>query len=209
MGFIHGVATFSRYRVDGTLPGDYIEEFPQRILRYGFRNLDDLPGEERSVGWVRILDMFDPVFKTMEYFKDPYLALSWRVDTKKIPKEALVQYCRKEENELKEREGIEYLAKLRREEIREAVRSRLLKRAIPQSRVYDMVWNLQTNGVLFGATSNQLCDEFAEFFRKTFELFLIPVYPYTLAQRAFELAEKDQAVADEVRPLFFEEEAVR
>jgi DNA recombination-dependent growth factor C len=209
MGFIQGVATFSRYRVDGTLPGDYIEEFPKRILRYGFRNLDDLPGEERSVGWVRILDMFDPAFKAMEYFKDPYLALSWRVDTKKIPKEALTQYCRKEENEVKEREGIEYLAKLRREEIREAVRSRLLKRAIPQSGVYDMVWSLQTNAVLFGATSNKLCDEFAEFFRKTFELFLVPVYPYALARRAFELSGKDQDLVDDVQPLFLEEEALR
>jgi DNA recombination-dependent growth factor C len=209
MSFIHGVATFSRYRVDGTLPGDYIDVFPKRILRYGFRNLDDLPGEERSAGWVRILDMFDPAFKAMEYFKDPYLALSWRVDTKKIPKEALTQYSRKEENEVKEREGIEYLAKSRREEIRDAVRSRLLKRALPQSGVYDMVWNLQTNAVLFGATSNKLCDEFAEFFRKTFDLFLIPVYPYALAQRAFELSGKDQDLADDVQPLFFEEGALR
>ena len=206
MGFIHGAATFSRYVVDGTLPDDYIEEFPKKILRYAFRNLDDLPGEERCTGWVRILDMFDSAFKAMEYFKEPYLALSWRVDVKKIPKKALLQYCREAEKEVMQREGLEYFPKAKREEIGEIIRSRLLKRAIPQSSIYDMVWNLQTNVVLFGATSNKLCDEFAEFFRKTFDLSLVPVYPYAMARRAFEVAGRDPDLVDGVRPLFFQEE---
>jgi DNA recombination-dependent growth factor C len=206
MGFIYGAATFSRYRVEGSLPPDYIEEFPKKILRYGFRNLDDLPNEERSAGWVRILDMFDSAFETMEYFKDPYLALSWRVDMKKIPKKALLQYCREAEKETKQREGLEYIPKPRKEEIREAVRSRLLKRAIPQSSVYNTVWNLQTNVVLFGATSNKLCDEFAEFFRKTFDLLLIPVYPYAMGRRALEISGRDPDLVNGIPPLFFQEE---
>jgi DNA recombination-dependent growth factor C len=205
MGFIYGAATFSRYVVDESPPPDYMEEFPNRILRYGFRNLDDLPGEERSVGWVRILDMFDSAFKAMEYFKEPYLALSWRVDVKKIPQKALVQYCREAEKEIIQREGLEYLPKPRKQEIRETVRSRLLKRAIPQSSVYDVVWNLQTNVVLFGATSGKLCDEFAEFFRKTFNLLLIPVYPYAMTLRALEMSGREPDLAVHIHPLHFQE----
>jgi DNA recombination-dependent growth factor C len=205
MGLVHGSATFCRYEVEGTLPEDYIETFPGEILRYAFHTLDGLPGEERSTGWVNILDMFDNEFRTMEYFKEPFVALSWRVDVKRIPKKALLHYCREAEKEVKEREGLEYLPKATREEIRESVRLRLLKRAIPQSGVYDMVWNLQTNTVFFGATGSKLCDEFAEFFRKTFHLQLIPLYPYALAQQALIARGKDSALAEEIRPLYFAE----
>lgn len=205
MGLVHGSATFCRYEVDGSLPEDYIETFPKEILRYAFHALDDLPGEERSTGWVNILDMFDNEFRTMEYFKEPFIALSWRVDVKRIPKKALLQYCREAEKEVKEREGLEYLPRPLREEIKESVRVRLLKRAIPQSGVYDMVWNLQTNVVLFGATGSKLCDEFAEFFRKTFSLQLIPLYPYALVQQALVTRDKDSAIAESIRPLYFAE----
>lgn len=205
MGLVHGSASFCRYEVDGSLPQDYIEKFPGEILRYAFHTLDDLPGEERSTGWVNILDMFDNDFRTMEYFKEPFIALSWRVDVKRIPKQAILQYCREAEKEVKERKGLEYLAKGIREEIRESIRLRLLKRAIPQTGVYDMVWNFKTNTVLFGATGSKLCDEFAEFFRKTFHLQLIPIYPYALAQKALNALGKDSALAEEIRPLYFAE----
>lgn len=207
MGLIRGAATFSRYGVDGAPPEDYMEVFPQVILRYAFRNLDDLPNEERSVGWVNILDMFDSEFAAMEYFKDPYLALSWRVDVKKVPAMAVRQYCREAENEVKRKEGLEYLPKSRRDEIRESIRLRLLKRAIPQSSVYDVVWNLQSNILLFGATSNKVCDEFAEFFKKTFDLLLVPVYPYAMAQHVLEAANKDPGLVDGIGPISFPGEA--
>lgn len=201
MGLVRGSATFCRYDVEGSPPEDYVKTFPNEILRYAFHTLDELPGEERSTGWVNILDMFDSEFRTMDYFKDPFIALSWRVDVKRIPRKALLQYCREAEKEVKEREGAEYLAKPVRDEIREGVRLRLLKRAIPQSGVYDMVWNLQTGIVLFGATGAKLCDEFAEFFRNTFHLQPIPLYPYALAQQALLGQGKDGALAEEIRPV--------
>ncbi len=207
MGLIRGSATFSRYRVTGGLPDDYVEDFPKGILRYAFRNLDDLPNEERSTGWVNILDMFDSSFSAMEYFKDPYLALSWRVDVKKIPVRALRQYCLEAENEVKRREDLAFLPKSRRDDIREGVRLKLLKRAIPQSNVYDVIWHLQTGDLLFGATSNKLCDEFVEIFRNTFDRLPAPVYPYAQARLLFEMAEKDPGAVGDIKPLVLAEEA--
>jgi len=208
VGLIRGSATFSRYRVTGGLPDDYAEAFPKGILRYAFRNLDDLPNEERSTGWVNILDMFDSSFPAMEYFKDPYLALSWRVDVKRIPARALRQYSLEAENEVMRREELAYLPKSRRDDIRESVRLQLLKRAIPQSNVYDVVWHLQTGDLLFGGTGNKLCDEFVEIFRNTFERLPVPVYPYAQARHLFEMAEKDPGALDGIKPLFLAEEAV-
>ncbi|HID31097.1 MAG TPA: hypothetical protein EYP19_14015 [Desulfobacterales bacterium] len=114
--------------------------------------------EERSVGWANIMDILDNRFENMEYLKDPCIAMSWRVDTGKVPETALKQECRKAEDKIKEFEKLEYLPKERRREIKEAMRLKLLKRAIPSTRTYDMIWNLRTGIVLFGSLNNKLCD---------------------------------------------------
>lgn len=98
MGLINASGSFTRYLVEGTLPDDYPEEFPKRIARYAFRYLDDSSEAERSVGWVNILDIFDSSFQGREYFKEPYFALSWRVDQRTVPSKALKQYCKEAES---------------------------------------------------------------------------------------------------------------
>jgi DNA recombination-dependent growth factor C len=186
MGLIHGSSSFTRFVVNGNPPEDYAEAFPERILSYAFRELDENSQEERSEGWVNIMDMFDNQFLGREYFKDPYIALSWRMDVRTVPDKALRQYCRQAEEEIKRSEELEFLPKGRREEIKEAVRIRLLKRAIPRSKVYDMIWDLNSGLVIFGSVNNRLCDDFAAFFLKTFDLSLMSIFPYTLAGQALE-----------------------
>ena len=69
----------------------------------------------------------------------------------------------------------------------------LLKRAIPSSKTYDMVWNLQSGAVLFGCLNNKICDEFREIFLGTFGLNLDPVFPYALA---FDVCERERTASD-------------
>lgn len=181
MSLIYGTGSFTRFKVDGEPCEDYLETFPKSIARYAFRNLEENSDEERSAGWVNIMDMFDNAFSRMDYFKDPCIALSWRVDVRKVPAKALKQYVREAEAKIKESDGVEHLSKKRRQDIKEAVRIKLMKRAIPRSNTYDMIWNLQTRLVIFGSTSNKLSDEFAEFFLQCFGLHLKPLHPYALA----------------------------
>ena len=106
MGLIEGTGSFARFSIDGTVPQDYMEVFPQRIARNAFRDLDENSLEERSVGWVNIMDLLDAGFPGMEYLKEPYLAMSWRVDTRKVPKKALKRYCREAENRIRKQESV-------------------------------------------------------------------------------------------------------
>ncbi|MCF8128117.1 MAG: recombination-associated protein RdgC, partial [Deltaproteobacteria bacterium] len=116
----------------------------------------------------------------LEFLKEPYIAMSMRVDERKIPATALKQYSLEAEERIKAAENLDFLPKRRRADIKEGVKLRLLKRAIPGSKVYDMVWNYSTGSVLFGCTNTKLCDEFQELFLKTFELHLLAMCPYTL-----------------------------
>jgi DNA recombination-dependent growth factor C len=200
MGLIYGSGSFTRFMVEGAPPEDYLEEFPKRIARFSFRSIDEASDQERSAGWVNIMDMFDSRLAAMEYLKEPCIALSWRVDVRKVPAKALKHYCREAEEKIKTSEELEFLSKKRRQEIREGVEAVLIKRAIPASRTYDMIWNLRTGLVIFGAVSNKLCDEFTEFFLQCFGLHLKTLFPYSMASRILESAGKDPVLLDDLRP---------
>jgi DNA recombination-dependent growth factor C len=180
MGLISGSGSFSRYRMTGETPKDFLEGLDERINRYTFQNLTEESTRERSSGWVNIMDMFDNRFSELQFLKEPYIAMSMRVDERKIPATALKQYCLEAEERIKANEDLDFLSKRRRADIKEGVKLRLLKRAIPVSRVYDMVWNYTTDQVVFGCTNTKLCDEFQELFLKTFDLHLLALCPYTL-----------------------------
>jgi len=202
MGLIYGSGSFTRFMVEGALPEDYLDEFLKRISRFSFRSIDEASDQERSAGWVNIMDMFDNRLAAMEYLKEPCMALSWRVDVRKVPSKALKQYCREAEEKIKTSEKLEFLSKKRRQEIKEGVQATLMKRAIPRSQTYDMIWNLQTGLVIFCAVSNRLCDEFSEFFLQCFGLHLKTVFPYSVATRILEKEGKDPAFLESLRPSF-------
>ncbi len=201
MGIIRGSATFTRFTVTEPLPEDYIENFPNSILRYAFRPLGEDSDAERSAGWVNILDMFDSQFNAMEFFKDPYIAMSLRIDARSVPSKALKQYCRDAEEDIRIAENLPFLNRERRLELKEIIHARLLRRAIPRSNTYDMIWNLDTGVVLFGSVNSKLSDEFSEMFLKTFGMNVNPLFPYSLGLAAVEKERLSPGRIDEIVPL--------
>ena len=186
MSLITGSGSFTRFLADGDLPKNFMEVLSAKIAGYSFLNLDENSIGERSIGWVNVMNMLDSRFNSFEFLKEPYITMSLRIDERKIPPTALKQYCLEAEEKIKEDENLEYLPKRRRSDIKEGVTLRLLKRAIPISKAYNMIWNYSTGFVIFGCTSNKLCDEFTEIFFKTFDIHLQAIYPYTLASRLLE-----------------------
>jgi DNA recombination-dependent growth factor C len=203
MGFIAGAASFARFQVGGDLPEDFLEALPEKIARFAFRALDEASDEARSAGWVNILDDYDSRFEGKAYLKGPFLALSYRLDVRSVPSRALAQYCRDEEERVRATEELEYLSRERRSEIREAVKGKLFRRAIPRSQVYDVIWSLDTGGVLFGGTATKLCDEFTEFFFNCFGLHLKTVFPYSMASEVVREQVLDPGILEGLRPSIF------
>ena len=186
MGLINGSCSLTRFIVEDSLPEDYLDTFPALIQRYAFKGFDESSDAERSTGWVNIMDMFDSNFNKMQYLKEPYLAMAWRIDTRNVPNKALKQYSLEAEQKVMEMEALEFLPKGKRKEIKEMTRLGLLKRAIPTSKIYDMIWNLDKGYVLFGGASRKLSDEFSSFFHKCFNLRLSSVYPWLTASSFLE-----------------------
>ena len=203
MGLIRGPASFTRFFVNGSFSENYLEPFKEKIARYAFRNFDEYSNESYSSGWVSIMNMFDTDFNGKEFFKPPYIALSYRVDVRKVPTNALKQHCIEAEKEIMRTENLEYLPKERRKELRDFIWHQLLKRAIPRTNAYDMIWNIDTSLLIFGSTSNKLSDEFAGAFSQTFGMTLTPAFPYSLAYQHLEKEDMDPALLDAVRASSF------
>jgi DNA recombination-dependent growth factor C len=202
MGLLRGSASFSRYFIKGVPPEDFLDAYKQSLNRYSFKGFDEFTDAERSTGWVSIMDIFDTGFDQKQFYMYPYLSMSFRVDTRNVPSNALKQHCLEAERKVRLTENLEYIPKERRREIKEITQAALLKRAIPRTNTYDMIWNMKTGMLFFGSVSSKICDEFATLFFKTFDLNLNPVFPYSLAFQNLEGAGATLDALDSIRTFY-------
>ncbi|MGA1825856.1 MAG: recombination-associated protein RdgC [bacterium] len=182
MGLISTSSSFCRYQVKDPVPKDYHEHYAQEIRRNCFREIEENSDIERSSGWVNIMNIFDTAFPGEEFFQDTFIALSLRIDTRRIPSHILRQYCTKAEEEKKADIGKNFLSKEDRENIRDRVKFQLLRKIIPTIRTFDMIWDIHKGEILFSSLNEKIGDEFQELFKKTFDCYALPLCPYTMAQ---------------------------
>jgi DNA recombination-dependent growth factor C len=179
-GLLSNTSSLVRYAIEGEPPVNFWEFAAERISRYSFRDIDD-NFDERSVGWVSVLNIFDSQFAYASYAAGDYLFLSMRVDERKVPPAILKKFCLKEEERIKKERQIPRLNKRHRQEIKENMHLMLLKKAVPGSAVYDLAWNLAEGTVLFFSTNRKAQETLEEFFKETFDLRLILQIPYLTA----------------------------
>ncbi len=182
MGLISNSTSFTRYKIKKQLPLDYREKYAQEIRRYAFREIDEDTDDERSFGWVNIMNILDNEFHGEEFFKGEYIAVGFRIDTRKVPSHVLRHYCYKTEQERKAALGKDFLSKAERHDIKEMVYAKLLKRAIPNSRTFDMIWDIKGGQLLFSSLNESICNEFLDLLKKTFDQIPEQLFPFIIAQ---------------------------
>jgi DNA recombination-dependent growth factor C len=199
MGLLTNSASFVRFSVEGEPPADIWNFVAERIAGHAFRDIDD-NYDERSVGWVSPLNMFDSEFASSPYAVGDYVVLSLRIDERKVPPAALKKFAMKEEDRIKRERQIPKLSRDHRNEIKDSVRLMLLKRAVPIPAVYDLAWSLADNTVLFFSTSQKAIGEVEEFFKESFDLHLMLQIPYLTAGHLIDagLADKLADIGPEI-----------
>lgn len=182
MGLYNGSASYIRYKVEGELGGSSKETALARLKESSFRELDELSGRDRSIGWVSVENMASVFFDDFHFAKDPYLAFSLRIDTRRIAPLTLKAALLREELNYKKRTNKERLSRKEKDLIKEQVKSSLVKKALPVPVLYDICWNTATGILLFFSANKKANAEFMDFFMSSFELALTPLFPYELAQ---------------------------
>jgi hypothetical protein len=185
MGFLSGSASFMRFSVEGELPNPFWDWAAERIAAYSFKDIDDTL-DEYSIGWVSILNMFDSDFEYASYAAADYVVLSMRVDERKVSSAVLKKVIAKEEERIRKDKQVPKLSRSMRVEIKERVKSQLLRKSVPIPAVYDICWNLADNTLLFFTTGKNSMTLLEDLFKDTFGLSLVLQIPFLTAGRIIE-----------------------
>ena len=181
MGFIQGSASFVRFTVEGQLPDSAMNYIAERVSAFSFKDIDE-SYDEYSIGWVSVVNMFDSRFAYASYSAGDNIVLSLRIDERKVSPAVLKKMVMKEEERVRLEKQIPRLGRSLKVEIKERVRTELIRKSLPVPVVYDLYWNLTDNTLLFFTTNRKAHAILEDFFKETFGLLLRQQIPYLTAE---------------------------
>ena len=179
MGALNGTLTYTTYYVLDEPPAGFKERFLESLQKHAFREIDVDAGKDRSIGWVRLGDVFDTELPWDRVFVDPYVCMTLREDTIKVPPNALKAHLGKREKEHLRASGREKLGKGERAAIKADVLLGLRRRALPDIKSYDVVWNTVDASMRLWTHNKRIKEVFEDLVRETWGLRIVPQAPYT------------------------------
>jgi hypothetical protein len=195
MGLMKGTLTFSRYRLQESLPGNFQEFIRRQIKRFAFRELS-MGSEEQSSGWTSLENPLDNQFEYANYAVGDYLAFSFRLDRKKVPPSLMkIKYLEAERKALGTK-AKKFLSRGEKEELKGRIHLELLGKTYPVPSFFDVCWSLSGGWVIFGSLSPKATGEFEKLFKKSFNLTLSPLVPWDPQHVDRTLAEKMLTLKD-------------
>lgn len=180
MGLLAGTASFTRFMVEGELPGNAWDFIADQVTKHSFKDIDDTL-DELSIGWVSVGDMFDSRFAYGSYAAGDYVTLAMRVDERKVSGAVLKKFAAKEEARIKEEKDLRRLSRTVRLEIKERIKAELMRKSPPVPAVYDLCWNVPKGTVLFFSNGRKPLALLEELFKETFGLSLVMQVPWNSA----------------------------
>jgi recombination associated protein RdgC len=202
LGVSRGALTFTRLFVQGKPPKDLRKRYLDAVRLRKFTPLAPEDEASEAVGWCVIERPFDLDFQADRIFYDRFLQLGFRVDKWRIPGVLLRSQVADEEQRMLSRAGREKLTRAERDDIKARVIGRLRKKILPNSRAFDVLWDLDAGTVQLFTHSVRATEEFAALFQKTFGLELHADSPYAAAGRAG-LSAAQQKAFEKIEPLSF------
>lgn len=177
MPFVSGALSVRRYRVVEDIPRTLPQTATLALRRYSWRPINDDRAEKESFGWVNPRSVLDREFTYDDVLNTPYMLLGVRRDRKSFS--AVLFRARREQQvaAIKEERKITKLSRQQRLAIEEELTVKMLKETSPTSAFSEILWDMNSNIVLMGATSNALCERIQELFEATFDLHLRPLHP--------------------------------
>ncbi len=158
--------------------------FASAVTERAFRDHDELgmPRKESS-GWVTMHDPLSTDFDPTDLFFQQYLVVGFRFDTRAVPAKLVWVERRRVEDRRKVEMGVDRLSRATKREIKDEVESNLIGRALPNPKLFECAWNLETEAVYFTGKLKSAREAFSSLFRDTFGVTPTPMIPYLAAER--------------------------
>jgi DNA recombination-dependent growth factor C len=203
MGIYAKTLSCTRYFVRGEMPPDFLTWVDERLQFNLFREIDDT-NDEKAVGWVELDNLLQTSFEGGQAHKGEYLALSLRIDTRKVPAAVFRKHYLLAEIKVRQEQKFRRLSRQQKLELKKTVMADLLRRQMPQPALFDIVWHPGQQRLWLFATSPKVRETFETLFRETFEMDIYLLFPYTLAQDVLDATTQDRL--ETVEPAVFARE---
>lgn len=179
MGLIKGTMSLTRYRVKEEPPETLTDEYlSERLTKNAFVDIEHAP-EERSLGWVEFMNHLDSKFNPATYRFGGLLTFTLRLDTRKLSGKAVSRYYAIREAQYLEKTGRRPNS-LAKKELKEAVKSELMRRTLLNTELMEVAWLFQENEVWLTAVGEKRRETFEELWGRTFGLSLQMLVPVTV-----------------------------
>lgn len=182
MALLKGSASCVRFRVDGELPSNPFEFIAGKVASYSFRDIDE-SYDESSIGWVSVVNMFDSTFSYSSHICGDYVLLTLRIDERKVSSAVLKKLTQKEEERIKKEKQIPRIGRAMKVEMRERIKTELMRKSVPIPAIYDLCWNLSDSTLLFFSTNKKAQAVLEDYFKESFGLRLQQQIPYNIAEQ--------------------------
>lgn len=197
MAFASGPASFQRFFVDGSLPGDVTDELMAALNARAFGRLATLP-DDTQLGWIGPGHLFETEILPERIACGRFAHLAVRIDRLKAPTNVVKAYIRVEEETMRQTTGRDLLS---RGELRQA-REAALRRADEEARAggfrrmnaYPVLLDLSQQTVYLGNLGPSVADKVMDLFQQTFGCGLKPADPECLAERIATAAHNARAL---------------
>jgi DNA recombination-dependent growth factor C len=202
MGILSSAASVTRYKVEGKIETGVMEAVIKGLRKNAIREIDD-DAADKSVGWTSFEHPFQPTFEVSSFVFGNLFIFSLRIDRKSISPKLLKKHIIRETSERLAKTKQRFLSKDEKQALKDKVVMDLAIRLPAIPHVYDIIWDYENAGVSFFSNLKAANEELESLFKKSFNLSLIRIFPYTAADLLSGLSDHDRDVLIGLSPTHF------
>ncbi len=194
MGLLSSSVSISRYRVEGDIEEPVLETVRNGLIRNVISHIED-EYAEMSVGWTPMESAFDPDFEKFTFSFGTYFVFSLRIDKKSVPSKIIKKYVSLEIIKKLKETHRDFLSKNEKKDIKDMVTEKLMRQMPSTPNMYDVMWDYENASVLFFSTQKSANEELETLFKKSFQLTLIRLFPFTMIEGSSFLKSEEKDLA--------------
>jgi len=202
MGILSSAVSITRYRAEGKIEGSVMETIAKGLKKNAILEIDE-DAVEKASGWTSFEAPFQPNFEGSSFVFGNLFIFSLRIDRKSIPSKLLKKHLTLETSKRLAKTSRRFLAKDEKQALKDKVTADLAVRVPSTPNVYDLLWDYEKSSVCFFSNLRSANEELETLFKRSFNMSLIRIFPYTAADLQAELTDQERDVLLGLSPTHF------
>jgi DNA recombination-dependent growth factor C len=202
MGILSSAVSITRYRVEGKIEGPVIDIVSKGLKKNAIPEIDE-EAESKAAGWTSFENPFHPNFDGSSFVFGNLFVFALRIDRKSIPAKLLKKHLTLETSKRLAKTGRRFLSKDEKQALKDKVITDLAIRIPSTPTVYDLIWNYEASSLWFYSNLRSANEEIETLFRRSFNIGLLRLFPYTAADTAAGLSDSERDVLIGLSPTHF------